>query len=220
MSNRRLQFRPTTEAGFTLLEVLVSFLLLGLLMSALYGALNLGTRTAAVVKRVTEQTQTNTLAQNFLRGLLQRALSRTISEEGERRAVSFAGGRNWVRFASTLPEINGSQLDYLFELGLSTKGSQKDLYLAYAPVPSVAARWQQLLEERVVLARDVGNLNIDYLDDRDLLDTQWLPLWSRQGRLPALVRIKLAQETGAWPEFVAQPMIRQAPIDEDEDEDV
>jgi general secretion pathway protein J len=216
MRDRHIHFRPRAAAGFTLLEVLVSFVLLGLLSSALYGALNLGIRTSAAVNRVTEKTQTITLAQNFLRGLMQRALGRTISEPGGRHAVSFAGGRNWVRFASTLPGTDGSQQDYLFELGLGGRGNQTDLYLAYAPVSSVTVRWQQLLEQRVVLARDVGDLRIEYLGADNRYGAQWLAEWSRHGSLPELVRINLEEATGSWPEFIVQPKVRPTPIDVDE----
>jgi len=218
MRSSSVQCRRRAEAGFTLLEVLVSFVLLGLLMSALYGALNLGSRTSAAVNRVTEEAQTTTLAQNFLRDLMQRALVRTISEPTARRAVSFAGGVDWVRFAATLPEPDGSRLDYLFELGLSADGDSTHLYLEYARVPSVKAGWQQFLEHRVVLARDVGELRIEYLDGSDRYDQRWLPLWSQHDSLPTLVRINLQGATGSWPEFIVQPKTR-APFAPDEDDD-
>lgn len=214
MRRRNIQNAPRAAAGFTLLEVLVSFLLLGVLMSTLYGALNLGTRTSAAVDRVTEETQTTLLAQNFLRGLLQRARGRAIPEPNGRHAISFTGSGKWVRFVATLPDAEGRQRDYLFELGLSDQGNNTNLYLEYARISSIEAGWRRLLAQRVVLVRNVSDLKMEYLKGDDGYGAKWLPEWSRQGSLPMLVRINLEEANGSWPEFIVQPKVRTLIIDE------
>jgi hypothetical protein len=67
-----------------------------------------------------------------------------------------------------------------------------------------------------VLARDVGDLRIEYLDADIRYGAQWLSEWSRHGGLPELVRINLEEATGSWPEFIVQPKVRPIPIDDNE----
>jgi general secretion pathway protein J len=219
-TNRKLHMRrqpPRNSRGFTLLEILISFVLLALLTTALYGALNLGTRTAEAVNRVTEQTQTTVLAQKFLRDLLQRSHGFSVTGLDGRKSVSFAGGRDWLRFAATMPDISGADAEYLFELGLANEEGHNNLYLQYAQVSSAKSGWQRLLDQRVLLVADVDQLEFEYLDVNGGYGPRWKKEWESDFSLPALVRMNLNEATGGWPEFVVQPKARLLTLADDND---
>lgn len=207
---------PRNSRGFTLLEILISFVLLALLTTALYGALNLGTRTAEAVNRVTEQTQTSVLAQKFLRDLLQRSHGFSVTGTDGRKSISFNGGRDWLRFAATLPDVSGTEADYLFELGLVNEEGSSNLYLQYAQVSSAKNDWQRLLDQRVLLVADVEQLEFAYLDPYGGYGPRWKTEWESNSGLPALVRMNLDEATGSWPEFLVQPKARLLMLQDDD----
>ena len=102
-------------AGFTLLELLVAMTLLGLLMMALFGGLQLGARVWEVSERALDDEGRTLAVRRFLHDRLEQAFPvRHRHTEGS-GGIIFSGDRTTLRFVSTMPDSLGSG-PFLMEL--------------------------------------------------------------------------------------------------------
>lgn len=101
--SRRSPNGRTANRGFTLVELLVAISILGLLMTAAFGALRLGSRSLEESVRRADRSEEIRSSADFLRRRLAELvpLSRT---EGRERELLFAGAPDAARFVSTAPE--------------------------------------------------------------------------------------------------------------------
>src|SRR5262245_35771661 len=90
--------RQTAEAGFTLLELLISMTLLGFLMVLVFGGLRFGTHAWANSEARSSGTDDIRLAQTFLRHSLERAYPHFLYADPASAHVDFSGTANEIVF--------------------------------------------------------------------------------------------------------------------------
>jgi general secretion pathway protein J len=203
------------ERGFTLLELLVAITLLGVLMAALFGALQLGARVWETGETRLEASARVQVVQDFLRRQLGQTmpLVEVTSDPRASGGLLFAGEGDRLRFISLLPEQLGAGA-WLMEVALSVPAQ------AGAPA-NLVIRWQLLdltgeadmappAEERVLI-EGVESLNIAYFGGSPAHQApSWWQQWRQQRSLPTLVRLRVGFPEGdgrVWPELIVAPMV-------------
>ena len=217
MSRARTSRSEACGAGFTLIELLVAITLLGLLMAALFGGLQLGARAWETGQRRIEASSTLQIVQQFIRTRLEQAVPvYLIDQRGESR-IAFRGRMEEVSFVAPLPDLLGGGL-YQFTLGLSGDDvGRPHLGLAWRrflvdaqgePVPG------EVLGQRT-LVTGPDTLSFAYYGTAGSDPApRWHDDWSEVEALPLLVRLRIgypADDPRTWPDLLVRPMIDRPP---------
>jgi prepilin-type N-terminal cleavage/methylation domain-containing protein len=205
---RRRAEGASRPAGFTLVELLVSMVVLSLIVVTMMAGFRFVFRAFAHTDTRREALEELTLGFNVLRGELERAepLMRKVDNKD---VVLFEGQSDRVRFANVAPPFLAG-LPYLaYEYSVVTDSSGYRLELRRAPLdpakPDLAA--VEGGEPRVVV-RVTRSLQFTYygkLKEREA--PRWHEEWPRGPRLPEAVRLAEGEEPG-WPELVVPLLIR------------
>ncbi len=203
MYNGRPQ--PRREAAFTLVEILVAFVLLAVLLGVLYSSLRLGSRTASAVASSATQDQEFALTQELLRRSLENAMAVPLVESDDSYKITFDGESSRIRYISEIVGPDGKLRPYVFELAFNSWDSV--VAVSYMSAEPIKATWDQQLSEQIVIADDATTLSIEYFDMTEENQGVWVSSWRNRQRMPLLVKLKLAGRSYKWPEIVVQPKI-------------
>jgi general secretion pathway protein J len=196
-------------AGFTLVEILVAITLLGLLMAALFGGVQLGVRAwEASEERLDESSRLATV-QGFLRERLAQAY---LLEDLAPRADAvppFMGEPDRLSFVTLMPEHLGGGFQRMV-LAVTAAAEESDLTIAWWPAElDDAAVDPEVLRSRALLA-GVAELRLAYFGSVERNQPPaWHEVWG-QPDLPQLVRVQLRfpdQDVRSWPDLIVRPMI-------------
>ena len=193
--------RPICRAaGFTLLEVLVSLVVLALIILGLSQGLRFGIlafqHQAATIDRAADLDAVD----RTLRGLVEQ-----IDPGNRHDAPEIAGNRQSVEFTSELPEGAAAALgsrEAEFRI-LLDPGHR--LLLRWAPYRHATATGPPAQPVDQVLLSQVDHVTISYWARSG--PSHWLAAWTGS-EVPALIRISLTFQPGTgmnWPDIVAAP---------------
>jgi general secretion pathway protein J len=196
--------RATRAQGFTLLEVLASLALLGLLMLGVYAGVRIATRSVHVGTARVERLDQVRAAQQLLRRELAQAMAQTIDHDDQGVPLVFDGGARQVRYLAPLPGYLGQlgpQLQTLRLVNDGATGLRLELGLALLPPdggePRPVGEPQPLVDH--VRA---GRFSYRGVDARGRA-TPWLATWTDGRTLPRLVRVELQLDGPvSWPTLV------------------
>jgi general secretion pathway protein J len=202
------------EAGLTLIELLVAITLLGLLMAALFGGLQLGARAWERSEERLDQSTRLQVVQDFLRDRLLQAYPLVADDEVGAAGLTFEGTADQLRFVTMMPEHLGAGFAE-FVLAQDDQSDAKDLVVrwrrfdwpALGPVPEEDA------QVKVLLAR-IEFLEISYFGvaGRDQV-ASWHDQWQGARAIPELIRIRVGfapEDHRRWPDLVVHPMVDAA----------
>jgi general secretion pathway protein J len=208
--------RRRRDAGFTLLELLVSLMVFAVLAALVYGTVRMGSRSWQAGAERIDEADALRIGWSFVQGAL--AASRPVpAEDAEATGVLFRGATTAVEFVAELPAYLGTGGLHVLNLRLDrdAEGSGR-LVLRRTPFdpgtgaadPEAAGRAQE-----VVLVEGVEALAIQYYgvagDDEG---PRWHAEWKQEEVLPTLVRADVALEGGGrWPVLAAHLRFRRAP---------
>ncbi len=190
------------DAGFTLVELLVSLAVLGLFSLLLMQGLAAREIGLARLTRGTSDSDALTAARMMLSDRLQRAFPATnyyVRPIGP----DFNGSQTQVTFLAPPRQTDGEAPLRRYQLSLDLNG---DLILQ--SLPDLALD-QKHWTDRQVLLRGVQTLDLDYFGAAAGEHTPaWRTDWRQQAFPPALVRVRLAL-TGdgrrRWPDLLVRP---------------
>jgi len=183
------------EAGFTLLEILVALVVLGVLLVTLSQGTRFGFATWGRQNDALRRLEDSQATDRTLRRLIEEADPGTSVD-----AATFTGLPGGAAFVSTLP------------FGPDGKPELADVSLRLAPDHRLVLDWLPHLHAtrlvpapppaQVVLLRHVAELRLSYWSAEAGWSTRW-----HGNTLPGLVRIHIAfDEPGrSWPDIVAAP---------------
>jgi general secretion pathway protein J len=185
------------EAGFTLLEMMVALVVLGLLLAGLAQAIRFGLGTYARESAV--------LARTGRQEAVDRALRRLIEQA---RPGQVAGSARRLALITTLPQAAAAaqrRIDVtLFRAG-------HDLMLDWTPHLPGIALGPPPPPHAVVLARGITGLRIDYWWPKNIFGA---PVWQSRGPaggLPRLIRVRISgRDHRPWPALIAAPALASA----------
>ena len=183
---------PNRESGFTLLELLISVSIFALLMTVLFGGLQLGSRQVTRMNAELERSGQIALVQNFLRAQVGDALPLATGPE-DAKTVQFRGRPESLDLVSVAPQ------------SVVTGGLQV-LSIKATAAGDVMAAWRPLRENpdepnaprTTVLLRGVRGLRFMYFGRPSAsAPPEWQESWEDMDRLPQLVRLSVAFADGA-----------------------
>jgi general secretion pathway protein J len=195
------------QAGFTLLELLVSVSLLVLLMALLFAGLDAGTRHIGRQGNRIDRASRVLMAQSFLRGQL--ADARAISPSDEPAdAIAFDGRADGLDFVSAAPQAVAQGGLQVLSLGIVDSKSGEQLLVGWRPLRGGGAAAEAGAavesEHRSALLDHIHQAAFAYFGMIEGETTpSWHPTWRGINYLPSLVRLSVTFLDGEqMPEFV------------------
>ncbi|HLZ67813.1 MAG TPA: prepilin-type N-terminal cleavage/methylation domain-containing protein [Aliidongia sp.] len=191
-----------SERGFTLVEVLVALVVLGILMAGLGQGLRLGmaawTRQAALVDRTADLDAVD----RTIRDLLTNATAGAVHGRND-----FSGDPDSVTFDGLLP------------LAVSTGGRRAKITLQLDDQHRLTLHWESLLIDPNTAAPTSGDaVIVDHLDgvvfsywQNGSEATGWTDRWT-SATAPPLIRLHLVfpkNDPRHWPDMVVAPLISE-----------
>lgn len=185
------------ERGYTLVELLVVLVLIGLIATAISAGFQFGTRVWERTQDGLADAETQETAQSVLRTLLASAIPRR--EDG---IVRFQGEPDRLSFDAEPPAAFGVSDVVRVELSV-TRGDS-----------GLRVKMSSLVDPRrsreIALAGHPGKLRFAYLDASEKIPA-WLDFWRDRPHLPDAVRLEAESGTApaSWPPFVVRLAIAQ-----------
>jgi prepilin-type N-terminal cleavage/methylation domain-containing protein len=192
--------RYGSQAGFSLVELLVGLALFGLIASTSLAAFQGGARLWNRGADRADATSRVAAAQALLRRQWEAAVPLT---DADGRGVAFLGGAERIVWVGRRP---GQALPgglYVLSLGMSGTGSR--LLLGWRRLDPALPLAAHEAEERVTVMDGVAAARLDYFGGGDDGRAAWRPGWGGGATLPRLIRLQLTPQPGAgwdWPALV------------------
>jgi len=215
-SDRRAGARqryPIGAGGFTLLEMLMAIVLLGLLLAGAYSGIQTSVRAMHAGERLIERIDRVRTVQEFLRHQLTRILPISYAQTDAKTYV-FEGERDFMRFVAPMPGYLSHGGPYVQTLAF-VRGNG-GMSLVFSGTMLNGFDWQEEKKserEPVVLVDHIADGSFSYraLDDQGQL-AAWSTSWDDPSITPLLVRVELTMQNGAqvnWP-VLAVPLMLDA----------
>jgi general secretion pathway protein J len=204
---------PWQQHGFTLLELLISITLLGLILVLLFGGLRLGLRSWDAAQIQVDSINAVRSVESFLRREITAAYPYRWKEVPGQR-LAFLGERYKISFVAPMPaRIGGGGLNAIsFEL--EPAGQRMRLVWRVMPVTRKMQDFSELAQaQATVLAafdlNGVQDIRLGYFgSDAAGAPPRWLDRWENALSLPLLIRLQFKMAQGAdWSGFVVAPIL-------------
>jgi len=201
----------THARGFTLLELIIALLLLGLMSALLYGSLSLSANSWDRGEAKAEQSSDMRLTEEFLRQALSAQHPLRFHKVIE-QPLYFAGASDSLAFAAALPGRAGGGI-YYFRLAVTTAGDRSRLTLARVIPDYGATALPEFRDaESSVFANDIAEVRFAYFgrdpDSTDAVTPTWRDRWDDAQILPILIRAEVKPAKGLpWPPMIVEPRI-------------
>jgi general secretion pathway protein J len=197
---------PSTQSGFTLLELIVAMTIMALMSLSLFGVVSLGAQSAGSGERITEQARRLRIATGIVTRQLRSTEPMQLVQDGERLPF-FLGESEQVEFVTTAPQkpdASGLALVHYWLEDGSLMMSEVPVYAILAQEDEEGGLDTAEAPEglRTALLYDVDVLVFQYT--RDAEDGEWLDEWdaSFEDELPAAVRIVVESNVPDGPFWV------------------
>lgn len=199
------------DSGFTLIEVMVGLVLLGLITAAIAGTVHTGMLGAEVVEDRAANANQIRIAQSFIRRHMETARPVRLAETNAPESAFF-GARNEVRFIAVMPpwiDQGGTHLVKIAHI------DGQLVFLAQKGPTNMTQLDVRRPSATTVLADAVHNAEFAYFgrQGRDP-NPRWQSRWVGRPELPQLIRIRVAFVGGTralWPELIVAPRLALAP---------
>lgn len=202
-----------TQKGFTLLELLISITLLGMILVLLFGGLRLGVRSWDAVQQQVDNLNTVRSVESFLR----REMAQTQPyrwKTGTGQRLAFLGERSKVNFVAQLPARIGGGGLYAISLEIEHSAKGKRLIWRHLPLSPLMQDFAAVSQApEIILAgaelNAVGDIWLTYFGRaNDAAASAWVDRWESDVRLPMLIKIRVRFANGSeWPDFVVAPLL-------------
>jgi general secretion pathway protein J len=200
--------------GFTLLELTIALVLLGLLSAVLFGSLGLAGTSVDRGEAKADATSGMRLAYAFLRANLEEQHPLRMRKINE-FPLLFSGEREELRYTAPLPPRVASGGIWFYRLAILRNDARTPLVLERS-LPDLNALEMPAFNEpeRSILAQDIASLKISYFGRdpgaNDANAPTWRDRWEDPQRLPLLIRIEIEPRQGPpWPPLIVSP--RESP---------
>lgn len=213
--------RPATNAGFTLLELLIALALVTLIVSLLFGGMRLANRSWNAADSRAERQAENRLVWRFLHDRLGQT-QEVIREIDGKRTPVFWGDDQGFEFVSPMPAHLGVSGLYLMRIQRNRDALTLTRWLYHDDIldgPEGIPEWKPLGESTRAtdqgpdemrayysqsrLVEGLEKLEIEYFGyPEGDSQARWMEEWE-EPQLPKLVRIQLSDKArGRWPEIL------------------
>jgi general secretion pathway protein J len=198
-----------SEAGFTLVEVLVALILLSLLTMALFFSVRFGMTAWQRGSERSDQIHTSMLAQDLLRRLIGQAYPLVLADGSGNGRVDFAGSAASLDFLAPVPVALASGGRARFRLAIERRGAGADLIVSSRPELTAGDAASEL--SRKTLLATIETAELSYFGAaRSDQAARWRDSWSGELTLPLLVRVRVRfarSDPRLWPDLTIAPRI-------------
>ncbi|MBS0557624.1 MAG: prepilin-type N-terminal cleavage/methylation domain-containing protein [Proteobacteria bacterium] len=195
------------NAGFTLLEVLLAIILLGLLIAGAYGGIRASAHAMRAGEAAIDRTDRLRTAQEFLRRQLSQILPLEFARDNNTGAIHvFDGDARRMRFVAAMPGYLSRGGPYVQTLELAPGRSGLQLRFSDVMLNGYATNQdsgKRADDEAVVLFDHIADGRFEYRAlDADGNLGNWSSDWPDPGITPLMIRIRLTMQPGVqmpWP---------------------
>lgn len=203
--------------GFTLVELLLSIMLLAMLMAGAWAGISTATKAAQRGEALIDRTNRVRVAQEFIRRQIRNALALPyVVDKGTGETRTFEGEQDFLRFIAPMPGYLSHGGAYVQTLSLRpARGGGEELVFAHELLNGYDPDEPRDPErEPVVLIEGIRSATFEYrgLDDSGKLG-DWQDEWSAPGAQPVLVRLHLEMDRDSgyvWPDIVVPVLANSA----------
>ena len=198
------------QNGFTLLELLVSMVLVGFILVLLFAGLRLGTQSWDLAEARVNSSSQRAVVMNLIRRMLSQSVPLRWKDNGT-ESVAFDAGDDWIAFVGPVASREGLSGNHLVRLQLADGEKGRDLVLQWHLTDPSAHDFSALEEAKPKpLLKAVESLQFDYFGaEDDLQEPAWQSVWHAKQRLPLLVRMRLVMVGGEkLPDLVVAPRLQ------------
>ena len=193
--------------GFTLIEVMLSIVLLAVLLAAAFGGIRSAVKGMHIGENLMDRTNRLRVAQEFIRHQLSRTLPLPFGQEhGTGTNMMFEGKRDLMRFVAPMPGYLSNGGAYVQTLELSNTRNGKQLLFNHWMLNGFDKdKLNKGDSEPVILMDQVDSGKFEYrkLDDQGELE-DWSDHWEDPSITPVMIRIELKMRKEAlvgWPDM-------------------
>ena len=193
--------------GFTLIEVMLSIVLLAVLLAAAFGGIRSAVKGMHIGENLMDRTNRLRVAQEFIRHQLSRTLPLPFGQEhGTGTNMMFEGKRDLMRFVAPMPGYLSNGGAYVQTLELSNTRNGKQLLFNHWMLNGFDKdKLNKGDSEPVILMDQVESGKFEYrkLDDQGELE-DWSDDWEDPSITPVMIRIELRMRKEAlvgWPDM-------------------
>lgn len=203
--------------GFTLVELLLAILLLGLLMAGAWAGINTAVKASRSGEALIDRTNRVRVAQEFIRRQIRNALALPyIVDKSTGETRTFEGDADVMRFVAPMPGYLSRGGAYLQTLELRPgRGGGRELVFAHELLNGYDPdKPREAEREPVILIEGIRRATFEYrgLDETGKLG-DWNEEWDEPGSQPVLVRMKFDMDERSgyvWPEIVVPVLANSA----------
>jgi general secretion pathway protein J len=196
-----------SEAGFTLVELLVALALFSLLCALLFGNVRLGMRAWRFGAVHAEQVDHTMVVQGVLRRIIEEAYPLFLAGGSPHPHVDFNGRHTSLDFLSSAPIAAGAGPRYRFLVTADKVGGKTDLVMRARPELASS----EDASTQTVLFANIERLEFSYFGATSSDGTsQWRDEWLQQAAAPRLVRVRAwfpTRDGRKWPDLIVTPRI-------------
>jgi general secretion pathway protein J len=203
--------KARSQAGFTLIEIIVAMTLLATMMLLLYSGLSFALRSWDAGDANGRRTADRRIGENFLRRELTELFPMRW-KDGTALRFAFEGDARHLRFVSSRPAgvSTGGLALVGVEVEEGERRNQRDLVMRRAMPDDDAKDFRPLdRAERAILVAGIDSVAFSYFGSlNDFTEPVWTDTWPHPGRIPQMVRVRVTESGGATlPELVVKLML-------------
>ncbi|MES2949199.1 MAG: prepilin-type N-terminal cleavage/methylation domain-containing protein [Pseudomonadota bacterium] len=203
----------SSQRGFTLLELLISLTLLGLILVLLFGGLRLSVRSWDVVQKQVDVLNSVRSVESLVRREMEQVYPYRWKTVPVQR-YAFLGERHKVNFVAPLPSRIGVGGLYAIALELEQTNNGRRLTWKQVPINPLMQDFSALdaAKEMVLIGAELNAVDDIWLSyfgrETEAAAPRWVERWDSVTTMPMLVRIQVRFADGSeWPDFVVAPML-------------
>lgn len=194
------------QAGLTLIELLISLVIISIVITLCANGFTFGSRVWAKVDGHQDNLEEVVSAQRFLRKVLSEAIYYPI-EEDQARDSYFNGDAEKMIFLSPSPQYGLDDYLYIYEIFKQKENGAYNLSLRYIPANTYFSGKARAADRDVKLIKNVKDIKFQYFGASQRTGVlSWYNDWQNLSALPSRVSITIEPLDGtqSWPPLIVE----------------
>jgi general secretion pathway protein J len=205
--------RSPQNAGFTLIEMLVAIVLIGLLTAALFGGLRFAARASDRATAATDHAAAVALAYGFLQTQLGNAQPYPATADPKDQQIVFDGAADQLDVITTAPARLAMGGFFHLHLGAAEVQGQLHLLAEWREPPRRDDASPETPLEPTVLLDRLRTVGFAFFGTTDpQVPAEWHARWQDATVLPKMIRLRI-EFTDGWraPDLIVAPRLAEEP---------